>query len=386
MDSKTRWEIIKELGRGGQGTVYQVADKNKDEILNQLPTIVQQLSMRDLSDHLKGKYTKDIGDIVLQFVDKNNPSNQGALKLLHQPTDARDFELAEERIRREIDAMKNLNHPNLLKILDTDDESKWFVSRYYSNGSLHNNLILYKGNVLKSLKSFRHIVDAVSKLHQEGYIHRDIKPDNIFIDSSNNLILGDFGLVFFEDNEHTRISATLENVGSRDWMPMWAQGIRIDDIDIAFDIFGLGKVLWSMISGKQFLRGWYYDRDEFNLVSQFPKNRYMKLVNELLSKCVVEHREDCTLTADSLIEEIDKIESIIKDNAYLIDPTVEVHCTVCGLGKYNCIVDRDDVVLRNFGLTPVSGHKMKIYSCDNCGNVQFFDFPDGNTPTFWDAN
>jgi serine/threonine protein kinase len=227
------------------------------------------------------------------------------------------------------------------------------------------------------------LTEGVLKIHEKGLIHRDIKPDNIFIDSTNNLILGDFGLVYFVDSKHSRISATMDNVGSRDWMPMWAQGIRIEDLDTAFDIFGLGKVLWSMISGKLFLRAWYFQRDEFNLEEQFPNNRYMKLVNDLLSKCVVENKEDCKLTSDLLLDEIDKLISIIENNAYLIDPSLTINCTVCGIGNYQCIADMNSAVLRNFGITPVSGHKMKIYLCDNCGNVQFFDFPDGNNPNLW---
>src|SRR3972149_4165240 len=170
------------------------------------------------------EFIEKFGEIVLDFVRRDYPNNQGALKILHQPKDARDFERAKERIEREIEAMTNLSHPNLLKILDADDDSKWFVSQYHFRGTLANNLNLFQGNISSALKAFRPLVEGVSLIHEKGYIHRDIKPQNIFLVSSDNLILGDFGIVFFQDPQHTRISDTYENVGSRDWMPGWATG------------------------------------------------------------------------------------------------------------------------------------------------------------------
>ncbi len=103
------------------------------------------------------------------------------------------------------------------------------------------------------MKAFRPLVEGVAKLHERGFVHRDIKPQNIFIDANGNLVLGDFGIVFFDDPAHTRLSATFENVGSRDWMPGWAYSVRIEAVKPAFDVFSLGKVLWAMISTKPVL-------------------------------------------------------------------------------------------------------------------------------------
>ena len=103
----------------------------------------------------------------------------------------------------------------------------------------------------------RPLVEAVAALHEVKIIHRDIKPDNIFV-TDNGLVLGDFGIAHLEDKDNTRVSETYENVGSRDWMPPWAMGMRLDDVRPTFDVFGLGKVLWSMVSGKSKLRLWYY--------------------------------------------------------------------------------------------------------------------------------
>ena len=345
MDYNERWDITDDLGGGGQGKVYKVANKNRDNILSSLPNIIESISDRGSGNDRRVMNSQRFRDLIINIIENESPEKYGALKVLHQPDDTRDFANAEERLRREIEAMRNLDHPNLLKIVDVDDDLMWYVSEYHSLGTLDKNLDTYKGDIMKSLKSFRPLVESLAKIHSEGYIHRDIKPMNIFINLQNHLVLGDFGLVYFADEEHTRISDTYQNVGSRDWMPLWAQGVRIEEIDSKFDLFCLGKVLWSMVSGEPFLRAWYFEREEFNLEIKFPENRFMKLINDLLSKCVVENQEDCILNADSLVEEILKIESIINNNSYLIDQTADLYCTVCGLGKYRCIVDRDAIIL-----------------------------------------
>jgi hypothetical protein len=84
-----------------------------------------------------------------------------------------------------------------------------------------------QGDVLGSLLAFRSLLEAVAKLHEKGYVHRDIKPDNIFVADDGHLVLGDFGLVIEPGAADGRLTDTYENVGSRDWMPGWAMGLRI---------------------------------------------------------------------------------------------------------------------------------------------------------------
>ena len=79
-----------------------------------------------------------------------------------------------------------------------------------------------------------------------------------------------------------RVTDTYENVGSRDWMPGWAYGKRMDEVRPDFDVFSLGKLLWSMVSGKPFLRLWYFQADEFNVEKMFPENSAMRWVTRLL--------------------------------------------------------------------------------------------------------
>jgi len=257
------------------------------------------------------------------------------------------------------------------------------VSQYHPKGTLIENQNKFVGNFIKSLRVFRQLVEGVSELHKNNIVHRDIKPQNVFLDSDDNLVLGDFGLVFFTDERHTRISGTLENVGSRDWMPAWAMGRRVEDIKPSFDIFCLGKLLWSMVSGSPFLNLWYFDKPENNIEEKFPNSKSISWVNSLLKKCIVEHEENCISNATELLAAVDEVLSNADINADRFDPKIERRCKVCGVGTYALIVDRKPAQSRNFGLETAGDRSFKIFTCNHCSHVQLFAFGGGLNPNAW---
>ena len=308
MDYEKKWKIIGDIGEGGQGKVHRVIgldiySKTKSDIIDTLRKLASTVIHIPSQDAAYEKFSKALSELVRM----QDPSYHSALKVLHQPQDARDANLAKDRIKREIKAMSENLHPNLIRILDFDPDSTWYVSQFYEKGTLDNNKDMFKGDFPRVLRAIRPLVEGVARLHKKGYVHRDIKPQNIFINRNDELILGDFGLIYFADAGHTRISAKYENVGSRDWMPAWAMGMRIEDIKPNFDIFSLGKVLWSMVSGKSILPLWYFNRDDFNVELLFPKSRGIQLANALFAKCVVENEKDCMKDAGVLLSEIDNI-------------------------------------------------------------------------------
>lgn len=382
-----KWKIIDRLGEGGQGKVYRVIDLSKFNLNDDIRPSIEDWIKEITSPYKSDQSIKDKFDLFSNAVVKLNqmydPIHQGALKILHEPLEARDADRAEERIKREMQAMSAIQHPNLLKIVDADADAKWFVSQYYPKGTLDGNRHIFTGNFSKSLKAFRALVEGVSELHKKGIVHRDIKPQNIFIDSEDNLVLGDFGLVFYVDDKHTRLSNTYENVGSRDWMPAWAMGLRIEEIAPSFDVFSLGKVLWSMVSGTPILRLWYFEEPQFNLEALFPTNRLIKFANPLLKRCVVEKEKSCLPTASHLLGEVDKLLTLIETGADIISAKHRMFCKVCGIGSYELTVNNDMYDTRNFGFNPAGSRKMKIFVCNHCGHVQIFTSGDGHEPPAW---
>ncbi len=385
MDYSERWEIRDELGEGGQGKVYLVSNKLKSlDIERKIVQSINQFSGVSTSEKIKEHYESFRGSII-KMLELEKPSQQGALKVLHLPEDARDPNLAEKRIQNEIEAMSKNIHQNLIKIIEVDEDYKWYVSEYYPNGSLSKNRNLFKGDLYSALKSIRPLVEGVSELHKKGYVHRDIKPQNVFIDSDRQLILGDFGLVYFKDDQRIRASKTFENVGSRDWMPGWAMGIRIDDVKSSFDVFSLGKLLWSMVSGMPILQLWYYDKDHFNVEIMLPDSPHIKFANLLFSKCVVEEEHDCLPDAASMLEQIDSIITMIESNTDRLDLAIERRCRVCGKGIYNMVANENFHDISYFGLRPDGNLTMRIFTCNICGHVQQFSYKKDNRPSAWES-
>ncbi len=369
MDYKYRWKIVAILGQGDQGRVYRVIDTKEFDIDGQIrPDIENSLHGLVSSDKIetRKKFFELFRWAMFDLFQMEDPENQGALKVLHKLKETKGADRVQDRIKREIKAMASISHPNLLEILDTDRDSRWFVSKFYPKGSLDKHLNTYVGEFPKALRAFRPLVEGVSELHKKGFLHRDIKPQNVFMDRNDNLILGDFGLVFFTDDSYTKISKTWENVGRGDWMPAWAMSSQIEEIEPSFDVFCLGKLLWSMVSGSPSLPLWHYDQQEFNLEATFPHRHSIRLANYLFSKCIVESEKDCLPDATALLAKVDEVLSLIDSHADAVDSKSKLQCKVCGKGNYS----ESDAT--PYFSKPVGKRVLKISICDYCGNVQFF--------------
>lgn len=376
MRFEDHWEVIKQLGEGGQGKVFLVRNKpvvSLDDIRASLTDALgsmMSVATKQIREQAFRTFRKAMEDLLRP----TDPDNLAALKVLHQPEDARDPARADERIRREMDAMSRTSHPNLLHIKEVDPEGRWFAADYHCKGALSENSHLFRNDFPRALKAFRGVVAGVAQLHAEGIVHRDIKPQNIFLSAGGELILGDFGLVFFADAHRTRLSATLENVGSRDWMPAWAMATRVEDVKPTFDVFSLGKVFWSMLSGLALLRLWYYDRSNFNLQEMFPKNASMRLANRLLAKCVVEDESGCLPNAGDLLAEIDRTLLTIERGGEILGDDIERYCRVCGAGTY--VLASDNEIDNSAFKRPTGSRSLKMFTCKNCGHIQLFLVPD----------
>jgi hypothetical protein len=176
-----------------------------------------------------------------------------------------------------------------------------------------------------------------------------------------------------------RLTVTYENVGSRDWMPGWAMGMRVDEVKPNFDVFSLGKLLWSMISGRPRLRLWYHRKPDFDLAQMFPQNDSIPFVQRILDKTVVEEPENCLAGADRLLGEIDEAINAVGSHGRIPSKQRKMRCRFCGLGLYA----KTDNFLVSGNLTNGLKLKHEYYVCGNCGHLETFVWRGDTKPGGW---
>ena len=321
----------------------------------------------------------------LQFADEirrivgESQAPLGALKELlpFKEGVADDEATALERMKRELATLESVNHPSLVKVLDSNLDQKWFVMEFFERGTLSGHLeTSYKGRVIDALKAFRPIVDAVAALHIKKVVHRDIKPDNIFVASDDHLVLADCGLAFKLENQE-RLTMTLENVGTRDFQPPWSYGMRLADVQPAFDVFSLAKVLWAMVSGRPKFPLWYFDRPTYDLREMFPDEPAVQFLHELLKKCVVESESEMRLRdAGELLGEIDTVAAAVSYGRQLPGRNAPMRCQFCGVGIYQ--PSDPYPIVGNLHTTA----KRAYYVCGHCGHLESFIW-EGKPPAAW---
>lgn len=373
MSSYGKWEILKPLGEGGQGKVYISLDSSK---LN-LQTVKQRIADGRLP-HVGATQAEilesagQLAEAILEYGSLDSPGNLGALKVLHPVSDGKNARKQIERMRSEIEALRSVSHPNLIRILDDDIENRWFVMEYFQGGTLADHLGTFKGDFVLALKNFRPLVEAVAELHRSSFVHRDTKPENIFV-SKRGLVVGDLGLVYFQDQKSGRATDTFENVGSRDWMPGWAMGSRIEEVRPSFDVFSLGKILWSMISGQPKLQLWYHHKDRFEVEKMFPGNPDIRWARLILDRCIVENEDNCLSNASDLLSIIDRILRAVDRHAQILGNKVPRICRVCGIGEYS-EMSRDTLML---------AQTFRMFLCRNCGHTELFFAGPGTSYPAW---
>jgi serine/threonine protein kinase len=218
------WELLGDrIGKGGQGTVYRARSPKRTQQLQQIAAKATQM-LRDVTNGLKQDVSFcDLAQRIVEIGNPNPPEHIGALKEFEIPTDDKEEEArAVGRLKSEVAALQRINHPAGLKLLHENVDDRFIVTEFHQRGTLDhkNNFNRYKGNALAALDAFRNLLGGVSEVHNLGLVHRDIKLQNIFVAESGNLVLGDFGIVFFQ--EGGRLTTTFEMVGSHFWMAPWA--------------------------------------------------------------------------------------------------------------------------------------------------------------------
>jgi serine/threonine protein kinase len=171
-----------------------------------------------------------------------------ALKVLHAPVMQQAGGLP--RFRREIEVLQKLDHPAIPTIYDSGiiDGEMYFVAEFIEGENLRE-LIRREGalEVERTLAIVTSVADALTKAHERGVIHRDVKPHNIMIDTDGGVHLLDFGLARGVGIDMKTITVSGMIVGTPEYMsPEQFEGSRVD---ARSDIYSLGVVMFQMLTG-----------------------------------------------------------------------------------------------------------------------------------------
>jgi len=166
--------------------------------------------------------------------------------------------LGAERFLREIGIAARLSHPHLVPLIDSGDAGGllYYVSAYMPGGSLRERL-RREGplSVRDTLRIAEEVSTALDYAHRAGFVHRDVKPENILF-ADGHALLADFGVarVIFGEGAEDQVTAAGLAIGTPEYMsPEQASGDR--DVDGRADIYSLACVVYEMLTGTPPFRG-----------------------------------------------------------------------------------------------------------------------------------
>lgn len=197
------YDLLGTLGRGGMGNVYKAMDKR----LNR----------------------------------------EVAFKIL----DATSDEEAIKRFYMEAQAMKELDHQNVVHVFDFGQQNnQLFISMTYVQGTNLSD-ILHKKEQL-SFEAIELIIKQIARgllyAHNKGIVHRDVKPSNIMITMDNRVYIMDFGISYIQEMEKERLTRTGMTMGTPEYMsPEQCHG---DSVTLQSDIYSMGVILYEMTCGR----------------------------------------------------------------------------------------------------------------------------------------
>jgi tetratricopeptide (TPR) repeat protein/tRNA A-37 threonylcarbamoyl transferase component Bud32 len=153
-----------------------------------------------------------------------------------------------ERFIREAKAIAQLNHPNILPVIDygQEDDLNYIVMKYVASGTLADRL-KRPIDLAATTNLIGQIAAALDHAHQRGIIHRDVKPSNVLLDDNEWVQLADFGLAKLLAGDQMLTSSGL-SMGTPAYLsPEQGQG---ETIDRHADIYSLGVMLYEMVTGR----------------------------------------------------------------------------------------------------------------------------------------
>ena len=198
------YDLLEEVGRGGQGVVFRARQKSLNRI------------------------------VALKFVGLGQWATPAHLK----------------RFRLEAEAAASLDHPCIVPIYEIGerDGQCYFSMKFVEGGQLDEVVKHAPMSIGQAVELVVKVARTVHYAHEHGILHRDIKPGNILLDKNGEPHLTDFGLARLVESEST-VTRTIEVLGTPSYMaPEQAAGNTIK-LTTGTDVYGLGAVLYHLLTG-----------------------------------------------------------------------------------------------------------------------------------------
>ncbi len=159
-----------------------------------------------------------------------------------------------ERFERETLLTQRLHHDNIVRGLDAGKDvatkRRYLVLEYVDGPSALAEVERQKQlEINDAVQIAMAIGRALEHLHAGGFVHRDIKPDNILLSPCGEAKLIDLGLVRWEENGSASLTATSDGFGTSYYMPI-EQALNAHFVDARSDIFALGATLYHLLAGR----------------------------------------------------------------------------------------------------------------------------------------
>ena len=265
----------------------------------------------------KYKITRLIGEGGMAFVyeaEHEMLQTKVAIKVLKPMLSANSQ--IKERFKNEAKLMANLDHPNITKVIDFDEQPEGLsIIMQFLNGEDLNQKIKRSGPLIDKeiIDLYTQILSACQYAHKKGIVHRDIKPSNIFILPNGQVKILDFGIakLFGLGNEMTH---TGTQIGTPIYMS--PEQVKADkSIDHRSDIYSLGVTLYYAINGKPpYSEASESQFDIFNKIvfEPLPDGSINKNFDEFIKKACQKNREHRFQSCDEWIDSM-----IISDKSSL---------------------------------------------------------------------
>ncbi|HWY41378.1 MAG TPA: protein kinase [Chthoniobacterales bacterium] len=261
------YELLEEIGRGGQGVVYRARQKS----LNRT--------------------------VALKVIGLGQWSSTPHLK----------------RFRHEAEAAARLEHPQIVPIYEIGerDGSCYFSMKFVEGGQLDEIVRREAMPPRRAAELLVKIARTVQFAHDHGILHRDIKPGNILVDNNGEPHLTDFGLARLIEQEST-ITNSFDVVGTPSYMaPEQAAG-RTKQLTAAADVYSLGAVFYQMLTGQPpFAGGTTYETIRLVIESEprNPRVRNPKVdvdLGTVCLKCLEKDPKRRYETAEALAQDLER--------------------------------------------------------------------------------